>query len=298
MRKLMLAVVLVVACSKEGTPVGASSGSGSAAPGSSAIAGSANAAGSASAAGSAGSAATSSEAFDKALVELESYRAKMCACTDTRCTEAVHTEFKAWRTGLKSKLIGQRPSKDQDQRGNGIDRAMRECRSKIEGATAGSGTPTVSGDPIEAALVELAGFKGKMCQCADKACSDKVQEEYKAWSRALRAKVAEKPNDVQKEKGNVIEKAMKECRKKVEAGTPGTPDSGGKIDAMLVKMEGFRARICACKDKACGGAVEKELETWITAAAKELADAKPSKDQDAKADKLAAEMKACSSKLK
>jgi len=295
MRKLMLAVVLVVACSKEGTPVGASSGSGSATPGSSAIAGSANTAGSA---GSATPVPANSEAFDKALVELEAYRVKMCACTDPKCTEAVQKDFKAWRTGLKSQLIGQRPSKDQDQRGNGIDRAMRECRSKIEAATAGSGTPTASGDPIEAALVELAGFKGKMCQCADKACSDKVQEEYKVWSRALRAKVAEKPNDVQKEKGNVLEKEMKECRKKVEAGTPGTPDSGGKIDAMLVKMEGFRAKICTCKDKACGGAVEKELETWITTAAKELADAKPSKDQDAKADKLAAEMKACSSKLK
>jgi hypothetical protein len=78
----------------------------------------------------------------------------------------------------------------------------------------------------------------------------------------------------------------------------GTPNVTSKIDNMLTEMQGFRDKVCACTTKACGDTVGKEMEAWQTRVGKELADAKPTKDQDDKADRLAAEMKTCLGKLK
>src|SRR5205823_6159502 len=133
--------------------------------------------------------------FDLAMVDLEGFRSQMCACTDVACTDKVFSDFTTWRMELKKSNTGKRPSKDQEQKGNAIDREIKACRARI---AAGMGTASAAGSgsgmtAFDAALVEMAGFKQKMCACSDKSCADKVQAEYVVWQRNLRANMAEKP---------------------------------------------------------------------------------------------------------
>ena len=153
-------------------------------------------------------------------------------------------------------------------------------------------------DPVEAALGELDAFKTKMCACKDKACGDKIQTEYAAWQRNMRANMVEKPNKLQEVRGNALDKEMKECRKKAETATPGASGGTSKIDNFLTQMQGYKDKICACTAKDCATKLVKEQETWLATAAKDIADAKPTKDQDDKADRLEKEMKDCVGKLK
>jgi len=282
LRLACVSMLLVAACSgKEGKPI-ESSPSGSS--------------------GSSGgaSAPASGDPFEKALVELDGFKTRMCACTDVLCTDKVFGEFQSYRTEMRKTIAasGGKPSKDQDQRGNALDREMRACRSKVAASVRGGSGSGSSADPIEGALVELDGFKAKMCACTDKACADKVQADVAAWKRNLRAKIREKPNALQEMKGNAIDKEIDACRKKAETATPGAPGGTQKIDNMLTQMQSFRDKLCACTTKDCGDKVGKEMEAWQQQAGKDLADAKPTKDQEDKADRLQAEMKTCTTRLK
>jgi hypothetical protein len=253
--------------------------------------------------GSGGSAATpttpSGDVFEKALVELEGLRSRMCACADVPCTDKVFEEFKTWRANLLKS--GKKPTADQDKKGNEIDKAMRACRANVTakpGSNANAGSGAGSADPLEAALVELDTFKGKMCACKDKACADAVQTDFATWQRNLRTRLTTKPSKLQEVRGKGLEDEMKECRKKAEAGTAGAPGGTSKIDNMLTQMQTFRDKVCACTSKDCATKVQGEMKTWMDQVAKDIADAKPTKDQDAKADRLDKEMKDCAGKLK
>jgi hypothetical protein len=237
------------------------------------------------------------DSFEKGLDSLEDLRARMCACTDVPCTDKVFEEFKAWRVNIRKDNPGMRPSKEQEKKGNAIDKAMRACRANVTakpGSATGGEPPK---DPIEAGLVELAAFKAKMCACKDKACADALQTDYATWQRNLRTKVAEKPNKQQEARGTVIENEMKECRKKAELATPGASGGGAAIDAMLGQMQTFRDKICACTTKDCATKLQAEMKTWRDQVGKSVADAKPTQDQDARAGRLNAELKACAGKL-
>jgi hypothetical protein len=243
--------------------------------------------------------APAGDPFEKGLVELEAFRTRMCACADVPCTDKVFEEFKAWRVNIRK--LGKRPSPDQEKKGNEIDKAMRACRSNVTakpGSNAAIGSNTPPADVIEAAIVQLDGFKTRMCACKDKACADGVQADYAQWQRNLRAKLVEKPNKLQQVRGEGLEKEMTECRTKAESGTAGAPGGTSAIDTMLTQMQGFRDQICACTTKDCASRRQAEMKTWMEQAAKSIADAKPTKDQDAKADRLDAEMKACVAKLR
>jgi hypothetical protein len=288
MRTIFL-VVLLAACGKTSSPTPDNTGSATTTTG-----------GTATALGSAAP-AESNDSFEKAIVALEDFRTKMCACKDVPCVEKVQADFQLWRMELKKTISGQKPTKDQDQRGNAIDRAMKECRTAVISGSrpsTGSGSAAVPGDPFDAALVEVEAFSNKMCACKDKACADKVQVEFATWQRALRAKLTGKPSALQDLRGKALDKEMRECRSKAEAATPGAAGGGDKIDAMLVKMTALRDKMCACSDKPCLAGVEKEREVWTQGISRDLADAKPTKDQDARADKLDAEIKACKLKVK
>jgi hypothetical protein len=241
--------------------------------------------------------------FDVALVDLESYRDRMCKCEDVPCTETVFKEFQTWRQDFrKGNTSRPKPTPEQDKKGNDINRAMMACKTNVTskaGKGSGSaGSAAASKDPVETALGELDAFKIRMCACTDKACGDKLQTEYAEWQRNLRTKMIEKPNKLQEVRGNALEKEMKECRKKAETATPGAAGGTSKVDNFLTQMQGYRDKICACTAKDCAAKLQKELETWLTTAAKDIADAKPTKDQDDKADRLEAEMKSCVTKLK
>jgi hypothetical protein len=288
MRTLMIAVILVAACGKTSTPTPDNTGSGTAAGSSTGSAGSSNA----------GSGDAS--LFDTAIAELVGLKAKMCACKDSACTGKLMDEYRTWRMNMRRTIVGKKPDKVQEERANALDKELRQCRTTIEAAaTAGSGSGSGSaiGDPYDGALVELDGWKTKMCACKDKACADKVQADYGTWQRLLRTRITGKPTKLQEIRANGVDAEIKECRKKAEAATPGAPGGGDKIDAMIAKMGGFRDRVCACKDKACGETIAKEIQAWQLALAKDLADAKPTKDQDDRFDKVDNEIRACRTKL-
>ena len=289
--KLLIALVLLVGCSgNEGKPIDQAAGSGS----------------SAAASATAGS---GTGPFEAALVELDKYREKMCKCEDAACADTVFKEFTTWRAEFRktSKASGTKPTPETERKGNELNKELMICRVKVtKGAgkaagSAGSGSGSGSGsaapaDPVEAALVELDVFKVKMCGCPNKACADKLQLEYATWQRNLRAKLTEKPNKLQEVRGNALEKEMKECRKKAETATPGAPDGISKVDAFLTTMQSYRDKMCACTTKDCATKMQKETDSWAATAAKDIADAKPTKDQDDKADRLAREMKDCYTK--
>jgi len=247
----------------------------------------------------------SGSGVDAAIVELERYREKMCACTDIACSETVFKEFAQWRQDFRKANVGRpKPSAEQEKTGNDINRALMQCRIKLSvtagkgSGSAGSGSGSAAADPIATALRELDGFKTRMCACTDKACGDKLQLEIGVWQRNTRTAMTEKPNKLQEVRGNAIEKELKECRKKAEAATPGIPGGASKIDSFLTQMQGHRDKICACTTKPCAVDLRKAMDTWLATASKDIADAKPTKDQDDKADRLESEMKTCVGKLK
>ncbi len=73
---------------------------------------------------------------------------------------------------------------------------------------------------------------------------------------------------------------------------------GSAADDLLGKMKGIKNKTCACKDMACVEKVEKEGMEWMMKNADKFKNVKPSKSQDAEADKLDDEMDACKAKLK
>lgn len=69
-----------------------------------------------------------------------------------------------------------------------------------------------------------------MCACTDKACADKVQEEYKAWTKEARK--GEKPDKATMEKLDAMDQEFKACRRKLrDAADAGGAKEGDKAGA-------------------------------------------------------------------
>ena len=78
------------------------------------------------------------------------------------------------------------------------------------------------------AISGMEKYKDKMCECKDKACTDKVREEMRDWQKSMRDKFKdEDEKNVPKdfiEKVGKIEHDMKECRRKFDSvPTPEAP---------------------------------------------------------------------------
>lgn len=74
-------------------------------------------------------------------------------------------------------------------------------------------------DPLDKAVEGLESWKSKMCACKDKACADKVHEEYKKWENdVLEPSIKgmdEKSMDKGKmEKADKADDERKACRRK------------------------------------------------------------------------------------
>lgn len=74
---------------------------------------------------------------------------------------------------------------------------------------------------------------------------------------------------------------------------------GSKADGALGEMEGFKTRMCECKDKACGETVMKDMMEW----GKKMKDSGVKKDdmsddQKAKGKELSKDMQKCMADLK
>lgn len=114
-------------------------------------------------------------------------------------------------------------------------------------------------DKWDKALSQLDGFKDKMCACKDKACTEGVEKDVATWESTMTDtfKKDEKPPEKLIEKGDKIEKEMRECRKAIEK-TAGADAAA----AALKKMTEFKDQMCACKDTACTTKVSDDMTKW------------------------------------
>jgi len=149
-------------------------------------------------------------------------------------------------------------------------------------------------DPIDQALVEMEGFRDKMCACRDQPCSDKVEADRKAWGEAMRERFRDsklQPTDDQDKRGNTAERAYRDCRKKLAG--PGT-----SIAEALVKMAEFKDKMCVCKDKGCADGVVDEMTKWSQeVAARADRDTKVSEDDVKKMTEITEAFTKCATKL-
>ena|SRR5436190_4853607 len=72
---------------------------------------------------------------------------------------------------------------------------------------------------------------------------------------------------------------------------------GGDADKIISEYSGFKDRLCKCADKACADKVTQESEAWMAKQVEAMSKTKPTKEQDAKFDKIEDEMEACAKKF-
>ena len=132
------------------------------------------------------------------------------------------------------------------------------------------------GDKWDKAIKDMDGFKDKMCACKDKACTDGVKKEMEEWESKMKDtfKKDEKPPEKLMEKGDKIEKEMRECRKTVEKAA-----GAEAAQASMKKMTEFKDSMCACKDSACAQKVSDDMTKWSQEQAKSMSEA-PKMDED------------------
>jgi hypothetical protein len=77
-------------------------------------------------------------------------------------------------------------------------------------------------DRFDEVLGELEGFKNRMCACADRACADKVQDDWRAYRKTMKDKLGTdgKPNEAQDKRGRVLDEEMRVCRRKIAGDAP------------------------------------------------------------------------------
>ena len=87
-------------------------------------------------------------------------------------------------------------------------------------------------DKFDEVLGEMGGFKDKMCACPDKACVDKVQDEWRVFRKGMKEKVGKdaKPSEAQDKRGRELDEEMRKCRKKYDA-AEGADGSGSAAPA-------------------------------------------------------------------
>ena len=88
-----------------------------------------------------GACASKPGAYDEVLAEMQQLEARMCACADRACRQAVFDDLLAFRTSLPSRLEGKPPPTDaQTRRGREIEARLRACR-RAAGEGEGRGEP-------------------------------------------------------------------------------------------------------------------------------------------------------------
>jgi hypothetical protein len=146
--------------------------------------------------------------FDAAVAEMDAIATKMCACKDADCTSKVQAELLELRKTFKDRFGKDKPSADQDKQGRAAEERLRTCRTKASGEA----------QSFEDVLAKLATYRTEMCACADKACSDKVLDGWKAYRATMKDQLgkAATPSDEQDARGKVLDTEMKACRGKFE----------------------------------------------------------------------------------
>jgi hypothetical protein len=68
---------------------------------------------------------------DEVISGLKKYKDKMCACTDAKCADDVHKEFRDWRKDMKKDLKKEdKPSESVMKEIGEIQNSYDECKQK------------------------------------------------------------------------------------------------------------------------------------------------------------------------
>jgi hypothetical protein len=73
---------------------------------------------------------------------------------------------------------------------------------------------------------------------------------------------------------------------------------GDAFDDALEQFEGYKKKMCACKDAACADKVKEDWRTWRKGLKSKLGDTKPSEAQDKKGKAIDDAMDACEDKAR
>jgi len=75
---------------------------------------------------------------------------------------------------------------------------------------------------IDKALSELEGWKDKMCACKDKDCAEKVEKDFDAWNKEMKAKFKDDKDGTedQKKRAKELFHKLHDCESKAEGDTP------------------------------------------------------------------------------
>ncbi|HVK85598.1 MAG TPA: hypothetical protein VM513_15870 [Kofleriaceae bacterium] len=166
-------------------------------------------------------AACSKGGIDGALDKMESFKTQMCACKDVACVDKVDSDMEKWMDSNKD-LKGKEPSKAQEERGDKIFDAMRECKDKVKGAAGEA--------KVAEAMGKMKGFADAMCACKDTACATKVSDEMTAWSQTMAKDAPDtKPTEAQMKEMTEVSTRMGECMQKamMPADAAGSADATG-----------------------------------------------------------------------
>ena len=90
-------------------------------------------------------AACGGDKFDGVLSKMEDFKSKMCACTDKKCTDDLHAEYKKFENDVLEKQFTKDEIEKLDQsrlqKGQAIENEMKACRRKYRD---GDTTPTTA----------------------------------------------------------------------------------------------------------------------------------------------------------
>jgi hypothetical protein len=152
--------------------------------------------------------------IDQAISEASSFKDQMCKCADKECAEKVNAEYEKagekYKDSFTEEDVKNIP-KDKMEAMEKVEKEYRDCRRKAKKGGKGGGD-------MAGAMAKMSEMKDKMCACADKACADKVNEDYMKWGQEMAKNVdtSEKPGeddakkmaDVMKSYGDCMAKAM------------------------------------------------------------------------------------------
>jgi hypothetical protein len=150
------------------------------------------------------------------------------------------------------------------------------------------------GNKVDRAISEAEDLKTKMCACAenDRACADKVSVEFRDWRKGLKSDFTkDEQKSLPADQKARFTKALDDleiCGKKAHG-----DDNTVKVGAMITTMGQYKAKMCACNDKACVDAVQKEAAMWTAGEMHDAGKLKLSDDDQKKLGEIGKQMADC-----
>lgn len=138
---------------------------------------------------------------------------------------------------------------------------------------------------------KLTKIKDDICACPDMACVKKVEADAEKFVDEMKKKYT-KDSDIPKDLMEVGEELDK-CEQKIRKA-----EEEKAADGVLDTLKGFKDKMCACKDKACGDKVNDEMTKKMNdLATTEAAMKKPSEETIKKATEVMKDYSDCQVKV-